>query len=201
MPPPSNVIVPLPDPPERATAVRGTVLLSSQGSLREGNHYERYVGLIEPAHRGVLIDGIVPNTWVPIEHAMAHYRACEALGLSTAQVQAAGAGTGGRINSVFIKSIIRLATGAVEPWFAWGLAQRIWSRAWQGSAVGVRRTGPKDARVDVVGFPCAAIPYVRVSLGAFFAKNTELFCKHAVARSVRPDSDPAEALSYVVSWV
>jgi hypothetical protein len=113
MPPPSNVVVALPDPPERATAVRGTVLLSSQGSLREGSHYERYVGLIEPEHRGVLIDGIVPNTWVPIEHAMAHYRACEGLGLSTAQIQAAGAGTGGRINSVFIKSIIRLATGAV----------------------------------------------------------------------------------------
>jgi len=55
--------------------------------------------------------------------------------------------------------------------------------------------------VDVVGFPCASIPYVRVSLGAFFAKNTQLFCRSAIARQVRPSSDPSESASYTVSWI
>jgi hypothetical protein len=196
----SEIVVPLPELPERATAVRGTVLLASQDALRGAGHFDLYASRVEQDHRASLLAELVPNTWVDIERAMAHYRACESLGLPPAQVQALGGSTGDRINSVFVKSLIRLATGAIEPWFAWKLSPRVWSRAWKGSAIGVRRLGPQEARVDVVGFPCAAIPYVRTSLAGFFTKNTELFCHRAVVRPVRPSSDPMETASYVVSW-
>jgi hypothetical protein len=195
-----EIVVALPPSPDRATAVRGTVLLASQAALRGAGHFERYATRIEAAHHAALIVDLVPNTWIAIDHAMAHYLACESLGLPAAEVQALGGSTGDRINSVFIKSILRLATGVIEPWFAWKLSPRIWSRAWKGSAIGVRRVANTEARVDVVGFPCAAIPYVRISLAGFFTKNMELFCTSAVVRPVRPLTDPSETASYSVSW-
>jgi hypothetical protein len=176
------------------------VLLASQAALRTAGHFDTYASKIHPDYRSKLLVEIVPNSWLGIDQAMAHYRACEELGLTQAQIHTIGGAVGDRINSVFVKSLVRLATGAIQPWFAWELSPRVWARAWKGSALGVRRMGPKDARVDVVGFPCAVIPYVRVSLSAFFVKNTELFCRRAVARSVRPPSDAVETLSYVVSW-
>ena len=196
-----RVLVPTPRAPERATAVRGTVLMASQEALRKGGHFDRYAELIEDAYRTKLLVEMVPNTWLDIAQAMAHYRACQGLGLDEATIMEMGTAVGDRINSVFIKSIIRLATGAIQPWFAWELAPRIWARAWKGSAVGVRKLGPTEARVDVVGFPCAAIPYVRTSLAAFFAKNTQLFCRSAVARQVRTATEPSESVSYHVSWI
>jgi len=196
-----NVVVALPAFPERASAVRGTVLMSSQASLRSAGHFDTYASKLEDEYRSKLLVEIVPNVWLGMDQAMAHYRACEALGLTQVEIQAMGAATGDRINSVFVKSLVRLATGTLQPWFAWGLAPRVWARAWKGSAIGVRKVGPKDARVDVVGFPCASIPYVRVAIGSFFAKNTQLFCRSAEARAVRPVADPSESLSYLVSWV
>jgi hypothetical protein len=201
MPQDSRVLVPTPRSPERATAVRGTVLMASQEALKTGGYYERYAAHVEDAYRSKLLIDIVPNTWLGLDQAMAHYRACQALGLDEATIQHLGTAVGDRINNVFIKSLIRLATGTVQPWFAWQLAPRVWARAWKGSAVGVLKMGPTEARVDVVGFPCVSIPYVRISLGAFFAKNTQLFCKSAVSRSVRPAADPSESASYIVSWV
>jgi hypothetical protein len=201
MPADPRILVPTPLRPERATAVRGTVLMASQEALKKGGFFDRYANNIEDAYRKKLLDEIVPNTWLGIDLAMAHYRACEALGLDATVIQEMGTAVGDRINSVFVKSLIRLASGAVQPWFAWELAPRVWARAWKGSAVGVRKMGPTEARVDVVGFPCASIPYVRTSLASFFAKNTQLFCKSAVARQVRPNADPSEAVSYTVSWI
>jgi hypothetical protein len=196
----SRILVPTPTSPERATAVRGTVLMASQEALRKGGYFERYASHLEDAYREKLLEKLVPNTWLGIDQAMAHYRACEALGLDAAVIQELGTAVGDRINNVFVKSLIHLASGAIQPWFAWQLAPRVWARAWKGSAVGVRKLGDKEARVDVVGFPCAAIPYVRVSLAAFFAKNTQLFCQTAVARQARPAADPSESVSYTVSW-
>jgi hypothetical protein len=196
-----SILVPTPSKPERATAVRGTVLMASQEALKKGGHFDRYTSNIEDAYKKKLLDEIVPNTWLGIDLAMAHYRACEALRLDPAVIQEMGTAVGDRINSVFVKSLIHLASGTIQPWFAWQLAPRVWARAWKGSAVGVRKMGPTEARVDVVGFPCASIPYVRVSLAAFFAKNTQLFCRSAIARQVRPTSDPSESVSYTVSWI
>ncbi|HEX3594446.1 MAG TPA: hypothetical protein VHU80_05070 [Polyangiaceae bacterium] len=201
MPPDARVLVPTPLVPERATAVRGTVLMASQEALKKGGYFDRYASNVDDAYRKKLLDEIVPNTWLGIDQAMAHYRACEALGLDAAVIHEMGTAVGDRINSVFVKSLIHLASGTVQPWFAWQLAPRVWARAWKGSAVGVRKMGPTEARVDVVGFPCASISYVRVSLAAFFAKNTQLFCRTAVARQVRSSSDSPESVSYAVSWL
>jgi hypothetical protein len=195
-----SILVPTPLKPTRATAVRGTVLMASQEALKKGGYFDRYASNLEDAYRTKLLGEIVPNTWLGIDQAMAHYRACEALHLDAAVIQEMGTAVGDRINSVFVKTLIHLASGTIQPWFAWQLAPRVWARAWKGSAVGVRKLGPTEARVDVVGFPCASIPYVRVSLAAFFAKNTQLLCKSAVARQVRPIQDPSESASYTVSW-
>ena len=60
--------------------MRGTVIVSSLLGLRDGGHFDAYLPKLTPLHRDA-IPQVVAGEWVPIELAMAHYRACDALGL------------------------------------------------------------------------------------------------------------------------
>jgi hypothetical protein len=194
-----KVLVALPAPVPRAKAVRGTLILQSQQVLRDAGLYDDYWRNV-PSHRRDALHEPVGTSWCDIELAMAHYEACNGLGLSEQQVEELGRSVGTRINAVFLQSLKKLAGGAVSPWFAWEHAPRIWARAWDGSAIGVDRTGPKDARIVIAGFPCAEVPYVKRALSGFFLRNTELFCARAFVKPLAT-ARGSESLAYSVSWV
>jgi hypothetical protein len=196
---PAKIFVALPPTVPRARAVRGTLLVQSQQALREAGLYEDYRRRVPAAHRDAL-EAPVGAAWLDIAVALAHYQALDGLRLSDQQVDELGRAVGTRINAVFLQSLRKLAGGAVTPWFGWEHAPRVWARAWDGSAVGVDRTGPKDARVTIAGFPCAEIGYVKKALAGFFLRNTELFCTRAF---VKPEPTPpgSESLRYAISWV
>ena len=115
-------------------------------------------------------------------------------------IDSLGHNVGSAINSVFLQSLITLAGKTVTPWFGWQHAQRVWARAWDGSALGVERVGPKDVQVTVAGFPCAEFAYVRRALSGFFMRNTELFCTRVHVKSL-PTAKGSESLRYAVAWV
>ena len=60
--------------------VRGTTLVSSLRGVRDGGHFGAYLANLLPEYREV-IPLVVAGEWVPIDVALAHYRACDALGL------------------------------------------------------------------------------------------------------------------------
>jgi hypothetical protein len=62
------------------------------------------------------------------------------------------------------------------------------------------KLGPKDARLDWVGIPYAAVPYYVTSWGGFLRALIQLFCTKAYTRLVPEHSSPA-AVSYRISWV
>jgi hypothetical protein len=66
-------------------------------------------------------------------------------------------------------------------------------------AVGVWKTGPKDARVEVVGFPLARIRYIQVGVGGIARGALELVCKRAYVKHMPGESNPT-GLVYRVSW-
>jgi hypothetical protein len=77
------------------TAFRSTWVVSSLESLRSGGHWDRYLEKLVDHHGEVL--SCVAGVWLPIGVARAHYRACDALGLSSEEVTALGQGPGGQV--------------------------------------------------------------------------------------------------------
>jgi hypothetical protein len=194
-----KVLVALPLEVPRARAVRGTLIVQSQQALREAGLFDDYWRCVPAQHRDTLLAPLA-GAWLDIQVAMAHYEGCDALGLSEQRVDEIGRAVGTRINNVFLQSLRKLAGNTVTPWFAWEHAQRVWARAWDGSAIGVARIGPKDARLTIAGFPCAEFGYVKRALTGFFLRNTELFCTRAFVKGL-PTPRGSESLVYEVSWV
>ena len=61
------------------------------------------------------------------------------------------------------------------------------------------KLGPKEARLDWVGIPYAAVPYYVTSFGGFLRALLQLFCTKAYTRIVPEHSSPM-TVSYRLSW-
>jgi hypothetical protein len=57
---------------------------------------------------------------------------------------------------------VAMATG-LTPWTILSRVDKLWARATVGGAVTVEKLGPKEARIEVIGFPVSHIPYNRVA--------------------------------------
>lgn len=178
-------------------AVRGSVLLSSQQSLREAGLFDRYIELLDPSHKDAVL-GALASEWLPLDTALVHFRACDGLNLSDSAIETLARSSGTRMNTIYLRGMLRLTD--TTPRFAWSHAQRIWARTWAGSFLEVTDAGPKDVRVELTNSPCCEIPYFRKALGAFFARNTELFCRRAFWKPVPGLRQPNSA-AYIISWV
>ena len=69
-----GIVTPLPGPrgtlPE-ATRVRSTLLLSSLQSLRTRGLFERYVAVLDAAHRDAMLEAVA-GAWLPMAVGIAH---------------------------------------------------------------------------------------------------------------------------------
>lgn len=189
-----------PDEVPLATQVRGTVLLGSLRSLRARGLGDRYLAHVDPRHREA-IESLTAATWLPVEVALAHYQACDALELDRATVEAIG-----RESGLFVNQTVRTIVSGISrevgvtPWFALGNAQKFRARTWIGGSISVVKLGPKDARFEWIQFPIAHIPYVRVAVGAFAGAIGGLFARSMFVRDVQPHAR-GTTLTYRLSWV
>jgi hypothetical protein len=159
--------------------LRSTLVMASVQSLRTSGRYEEYERALAPEHRDAVL-GAIAATWLPMEVALAHYGACDALGLSAEQQVQAGRGTFLGARPTLLGTAVALArTAGFTPWQAFPLYQRFWDRGCDGGGVSVVRVGPKDAHITIVQVPLMASPYFRNGLRGVCAGVTELFCARA----------------------
>jgi hypothetical protein len=198
-----QAIVPLPAPRSAitpATHVRGTVLCASLKSLRARGLADRYMAAL-PGERHDAILALTAQTWVPVEIAVAHYQACDRLQLEREVIEDIGGESGRLLNASVLGVILRMSREAgVTPWTVIAQVERLRERLWQGSAFGVFRVGPKEARVEWLGQPCAVSPYYQIAFGAFMLASVRLFCTAVYAR-ILPRLCSATTLGYRLSWV
>lgn len=199
-----QVIVPLPAPRgslPAATHVRSTLLLSSQQTLRAHDLYDRYVERLAPEHRGAILDAVA-GVWLPMEVGMAHYAACEALALRAEEQSALGREVNQRVQGSFLGLLARTARGAgVTPWTIMGGLGRLWGRVIDGGGgVEVTRTGPKDARVELVGLPLLGVPYFRHAFRGVFHGGLEPLCRKAYVYERSEEGTETSAV-FRVAWV
>jgi hypothetical protein len=171
-----DVILALPEPVVPARHARSTVLLSSIAGIRETGRYDDYVNLLPVAHRPMLLSAVV-GSWVPMNVAMAHYEACDALGFMVEQQLANGRSTFDKTRGIFMGTMLRMAReSGVTPWNIIPYFQRFWERGYDGGGIRAIKLGPKEARIDVVQVPLLECRYYRNALRGLLHGIFELFC-------------------------
>jgi hypothetical protein len=200
--PAEEAIVPFDCPKEQvqpATHFRSTWLVSSVTTLRARGLFDRYLAAL-PARFHDTVTGPVAGVWLPIEIAVSHYEACEKLKLSSDEQVAIGRSVTEFVHRTSFSLAIRLVKEAgVTPWTCLALQKRLWQRVWQGGDVAVFKLGPKEARVEGVGWPCSRVPYCRSALRGVLLAQTELFCRRAFVRDI-PGLCTSTSLGYRVAW-
>ncbi len=182
-----------------ATRARSTVLCSSLKVLRDHGHIDAYYAALEPSMRPT-IEALSAGLWVPIHLAMAHYEACDALNLSTDELEAIGADAGSHGHGTVAGTAGKLAGGVgVSPWAVLERADKVWDRSWQGSAIAVFKVSLKDARIEIAGWPCARFRYCRYTVAGVIKRLAIPFCGTVFIKPIA-DLCTSSALGYRVQW-
>jgi hypothetical protein len=182
-----------------ATKVKSTLIMSSLRTLREAGLFDDYAGHLPPEAKDTILELASPS-WLPIEIALAHYGACDQLGLSPSQVTEMAQRVSTQAQGTFLGVAIAIARGiGVTPWTVLGRARSIWERAWVGGGMAGFRIGAQEMRIEVAGWPCARIPYCRYALRGILLGVVSMLSKEAYARELtelQTDLDVA----YRVAW-
>jgi hypothetical protein len=171
----------------RARHWRSTWVISSLQTLKTRGHYARYVELLPHEHRDAVLLGVA-GVWLPMADAVAHYRACDALGLSRSEQVSLGLAVGERAQGTVLRTAVQMT-----PWTILPQMQRLWDRGADGGAVEVRKLGPKEAAVHVVGCDVLGVPYFRSALSGVVQGVAQLFCSRAYVHEVTEPGARASA--------
>ena len=194
------ILLPFPQPIPRMRHERSTLLQSGVASLRQAGLYEAYVAAVRPDVRQE-IEQAVAAMWIPIDTAIAHYRACDSLGLSAESAGRLGRSTFDRSKGLLLGAAVGLARGAgVTPWTLAPHLQRFWLRGFDGGGLQVLELGPKEMRINVVASPILQSAYFRAALRGLTTALFELVSRKVY---VHADSTPGAetAMALRVQWV
>lgn len=196
-----ETLIALPATTGRLTTVRSTLIQSSLATLRKRGHFERYLQLIDPKHKAGLLETLAPE-WLPVELGIAHYQACDSLGLSSAELHEIGEDVGHRIQGAFIATLVRNArTLGLTPWVPLGQFKRLRERLMEGGAVGLTKTGPKDAVVDLRNVQLCKFEYFRVAFCGVITSAIKLGAGKSVRVRVTSVSNFDQRCVFACSWV
>jgi hypothetical protein len=181
------------------TQARSTLIVSAIQTLRARGLFERYQAQLDAATRGQ-IGELIAGQWISVDLAVRHYRAADGLGLDVPTIESIGAEVAQRTSKTSLYTAVKMSKAlGVTPWTALGLAHRLRETSWRGSDLAIYRLGPKEARYDWIGQPCAAIPYFVRSFNGFMRALLELFCTKAYTHPVAARCNPT-TLSVRISW-
>jgi len=197
-----EVLVPLSAAGERPTTngqFRSTLLTTSLKAIRDRGHGDRYLELLPEKHHDA-VRACIAGMWLPMELGIAHYEACDALGLTESEQMAIGKEVGLTIQGTFLGTMLKLAKGAgVTPWLCLGQYQRLYDRLLVGGGVVVTKVGPKEARLECHNLLLARIPYFRTAFRGVNEASCELFCTKAYVLEIKAMCTPT-SLGYRISW-
>jgi len=183
-----------------ASLARSTLLTASIESLRSRGLYDRYAVRLTEEQREALSTAIA-GVWIPMGLAVAHYRACDSLRLCIGEQLDIALEVGQQMHGTFLGAMLRLAKSVgVTPWAALAYSDKLYERLFRGGGIAVTRTGPKDARVDMVGNPLCDIEYFRVGVRGVYEAGLELFCSRVVTNEI-PRRYIGLDMGIRISWV
>jgi len=197
----AEFIVAMPKGVTPVTTVRSTLLHSSRSALTKRGLLERYQLQIEPKYKAAVMETLAPE-WLPLEVGLAHYRACDALGLSQAELEEIGAEVGAHLQGTFIGTLLRGARSVgLTPWVPLAQFQRLKERLMQGGGVAVCKVGPKDATIDLRQIELFKHDYFRIAYCGVIASAIKLGAGKSVRVQVVNGGGYDQRCVYKCSWV
>jgi hypothetical protein len=197
-----EVIVPFPVARElvpMGTEFKSTWLAGSLGVLKAHGAFERYLENLPAKYHDPILRSIA-GTWLPAEVAVAHYRAIDALGIGTQERIEWGKEITKRLQkTIFSVGFHAAREVGVTPLTMLKTFPVQFAREWIGGGTAVFRIGPKDARVEIVGFPISSIAHCRTGLRGVLGGMCELVCTKAYVSEIR-ELCTDSTLGYRVAW-
>jgi hypothetical protein len=181
--------------------VRSTLLQSSLATLRRLELIDKWRRLIAPEIGRELEEAIAP-AWIDAELAVAHYRACDGLGLGAQEIDAIGQQVGDHLQNVLVAFGARAArTAGLDVRHAVMAFEKLFSRVFQGGSLSVIQTGPKDVLVELKGMRLTCSFYFRTAyMGHLKAATKFVGVRACYVKSARVDS-LSDTFIVAVSWV
>ncbi len=196
---PDEIVLAPPPSLHSTTHFRSTWVLASLQAVRERGFGAAYLANLPPAHHEAITLGVA-SQWFPIDLVLAHYRACDGLGLTADQQTAFGRDVALKMQRTILGTAVRVAKNAgVTPWTIFAQFDRFWSRVAIGGAIAVYRLGPKEARAELLQCPVIDVPYFRRATAGVVLGITELFSERAFVHML-PGAKGSRA-AFRVQWV
>lgn len=156
--------------------VRGSLIASSLATLRSNGLYERYLDCL-PGDQQNRVLYIVAASWVPVDIALAHYGACDAMRLTEAELERMGRNVSERIMGTFLGTLVRTARKIYTP-SSVPLRQypKLWDRLLQGGGCTVSMSNAaKTACIESRGVPMFRYRYFRIAYAALIRGAGAMF--------------------------
>jgi hypothetical protein len=196
-----ETVVGFPEPLVPVTQVKSTLILSSTHSVRSYGIYDRYYAALQPEYREHVLESVV-GSWIPVDAALAHYRACDALELDEEQQLVLGKLTGHGIRQHLTRVAGLLSRGlGVTPWLMFEQFPRLWKRSFDGGGFIIHKHGPKEAEILYTHCKLLESPYFRsalrgVAVGLLESATRRCLMTELFGRNAKPHE-----ARYRISWV
>ena len=178
--------------------IRSTLITTSLRTLTDRKLIDRYFTELAEEHRAAM-HNMVAGVWIPVEVAIAHYRACDALELSSTTQLEIGQQVGSRIQGTLLGTMATLSKQAgATPWTFLSRLDRLYDRLVVGGGVSVDKRAPKEALVNVYGVPLFDIPYFATAWRGVIQGLCELFCGRAYVKHGQLST--SQRITYIVAW-
>ena len=180
--------------------VRSTLLQSSLATLREAGYLERWRTLIGD-HASTIEQAIAP-TWMDVSIAMAHYRACDALGMSPEEVDAIGQKVGDRLQNMLVGLGARTARATgFDPKSGVPFFERLFPRVFRGGSLAITQHGPKDLRIELRSMGVTHTAYFRQAYCGHIKRAAHFFGVRTVYVKQHRFDSAADTFIVSVAWV
>ena len=185
-----------------ATEVRGTLLATSLAMVRERGMEAAYFAALEPNFHDA-VRSVLAQAWLPMEVAIAHYRAMGRVFPAMHEQIDNGKIVSERTQNAYLRTIVRAlhATGSLDIPAAVRRLPAVVERMVRGGGVAAAyRTGRKDVRIELSGYPFLRAPYTHNAWqGMFYSALSLVTPRLTVRQDLRYRGDWRMALD--VSWV
>jgi hypothetical protein len=149
--------------------------------------------------RSELTTSVGPG-WVPIDVVHSHYGACDAMALSTEELERLGVEAGQHARKVSIVVSPPEPNAKFDLWQNSERMHRVWKRLYQGGSVQVVRLGAAEELIEFRGFSVHQHRYFRYGcLAAIRSAHEAVGLDIEVAKIVRYDADTHD-LTVHLAW-
>ena len=182
--------------------MRGTMLANSMAILREREREQEYFAAL-PARHHDEVRFVLAQAWMPMDLALIHYEAMGKVFPTVNEQVENGRIAAERAQNGYVRTVARTlqATGNLDiPSVLKRLPVAVERFCRGGGCVAVYRTGQKDARIELDGFPFARIEYARNAWQGMFESSLALITPRLFVRQdIR--FQEGDRVAFTVSWV